>query len=193
MGIKGKAHAGLKESFHKKRLVFSGTVDFRADTVTLPNGKKATREFVDHPGAVAVLPVLPDGRIIFVRQFRYPVGEATLEIPAGKLNSASDSLLKRVKAELKEETGYTAAKIEPLLSFWATPAFSSEVLHIFTACGLRCGAPDPDEDEFINIEILPFEEAWKLVRKNVIKDAKTIIALQAWKIKRLEDQRISRK
>jgi len=185
---KGKAHAGLRENFHKKRLVFSGTVNFRADTVTLPNGKKATREFVDHPGAVAVLPVLPDGRIIFVRQFRYPVGEATLEVPAGKLNSASDGLLKRVKAELKEETGYTAAKIKPLLSFWPTPAFSSEVLHIFTASGLRGGAPDPDEDEFINIEILPFETALGLVKKGVIKDAKTIIALQAWKIKLLENK-----
>jgi len=186
MGIKGKAHAGLKESFHKKRTVYSGAVDFREDTVTLPNGKKATRAFMLHPGAVAVLPVLDDGRIVFVRQYRYPVAAATLEIPAGKLNSVSDKPLGRVKAELREETGYTATSIKQLTSFWPTTAFSNEVIYIYTASGLRGGAQDLDHDEFVNVEILSFEKAWQLVRKNVIKDAKTIIALQAWKIKLLE-------
>lgn len=174
------------EKKHKRRLVFSGTVDFRADTVTLPNGKRSTREFVDHPGAVAVLPVLPDGRIVFVRQFRYPVGVATLEIPAGKLNSAADNPLARVKAELKEETGYTAASIKPLLSYWPTPAFSTEVLHVFTATGLRGGKPEPDEDEFLTLETIPFEKAWRMVLNGRIRDSKTVIALQAWKIKLLE-------
>jgi len=181
-----KKHAGLTERFHKKRLVFSGTVDFRADTVVLPNGKKATRAFMAHPGAVAVLPVLPDGRIIFVRQYRYPVGEATLEIPAGKLNSAADRPLARAKAELQEETGYTAKTIKPLVAFWPTTAFSNEVLHIFTASGLRPGPASPDEDEFVRTEVLPFEKAWRLFKAGTIRDAKTIIALQAWKIKLLE-------
>lgn len=188
MAEKRNRHAGLTESLHKKRVVYSGTVDFRADTVVLPNGKKVARAFMAHPGAVAVLPVLPDGRIIFVRQYRYPVAEATLEIPAGKLNSASDRPLARVKAELKEETGYTAAGIKPLISFWPTTAFSNEVLHIFTASGLRGGTPDPDDDEFLRVEILHFDKAWGLVKKGVIKDAKTIIALQAWKIKLLENK-----
>ncbi len=189
MPKKGTAHAGLKENFHKKRVVYSGTVDFRADTVLLPNGKKATRAFMSHPGAVAVLPVLDDGRIVFVRQYRYPVAEATLEIPAGKLNSASDKPLGRVKAELKEETGYAAASIKPLISFWPTTAFSNEVLHIYTASGLRGGThQDLDDDEFVNVEIMAFEQAWGLLKKGVIKDAKTIIALQAWKIKLLEKQ-----
>src|SRR3989338_3728979 len=84
MPLKKDKHAGLTESFHKKKIVYSGAVDFRADTVTLPNGRKATRDFMSHPGAVAVLPVLDDGRIVFVRQYRYPVAEATLEIPAGE-------------------------------------------------------------------------------------------------------------
>ena len=174
------------EKKHRHRLVFSGTVNFRADTVTLPNGKKATREFVDHPGAVAVLPVLPDGRIVFVRQFRYPVGLATLEIPAGKLNGPRDNPLKRVKAELKEETGYTAKKITPILSYWPTPAFSTEVLYIYTATGLSGGAPNPDEDEFLTLETIPFEKAWQMVETGRIRDSKTVIALQAWKIKLLE-------
>lgn len=174
------------EKAFRKRLLFTGTVKFRADTVVLPNGKKATREFMSHPGAVAVLPVLPGGEIIFVRQFRYPVGRATLEIPAGKLNSAADNTLVRVKAELKEETGYTAAKITPLLTYWPTPAFSDEVLHIFTAQGLRGGIPAPDEDEFLRVEILSFDKAWRMIKTGAIRDSKTVIALQAWKIKLLE-------
>ena len=189
MALKKDKHAGLTESFHKKKIVYSGAVDFRADTVTLPNGRKATRAFMSHPGAVAVLPVLDDGRIVFVRQYRYPVAEATLEIPAGKLNSISDKPLGRVKAELKEETGYTAASIKPLISFWPTTAFSNEVLYIYTASGLRGGThQNLDEDEFVNVEIMPFEKAWGLVKKGVIRDAKTIIALQAWKIKLLENK-----
>lgn len=176
----------LKEDLHETKLLFSGTVKFRADTVVLPNGRKATREFMDHPGAVAVLPVLPNGDVIFVRQHRYPVGEDTLEIPAGKLHSAKDDLLRRVKAELKEETGYTARKIRPLLSYWPTPAFSNEVLYIYTAEGLTPGEASPDEDEFLRVEILPFAKAMALVKKGAIRDSKSLIALQAWKIKLLE-------
>jgi len=181
-----KAVSKLKEHFHRKKLVFSGTVKFRADTVVLPNGKKATREFMDHPGAVAVLPVLPGGKVIFVRQHRYPVGEDTLEIPAGKLHAGPDDLLTRVKAELREETGYTAKKIKPLLSYWPTPAFANEVLHLYTAEDLTPGKAAPDEDEFLNVEIYPFEKALAMIKKGHIKDSKTIIALQAWKIKLLE-------
>jgi len=183
-----KAHRGLVEKFHSKKLVYSGVIDFRADTVVLPNGKKATRQFIAHPGAVAVLPLLPDGRVIFVRQYRYPVKEATLEIPAGKMRSAADSPLVRAKAELKEETGYTAARIKPLFSFWPSTAFSDELLRIYTAEGLRRGTPSPDDDEFINTEVIPFDKAWDMVRRGGIKDAKTVIALQAWKIRLLSKQ-----
>ena len=122
-----KSKHPYSEKKHAHKLIFKGTVSFRADKVKLPNGRISTREFMDHPGAVAVLPVLPDGRIIFVRQYRYPVGQATLEIPAGKLHSPKDSPLRRVKAELKEETGYTAASLKPLLRYWPTAAFSNEV------------------------------------------------------------------
>lgn len=174
------------EKKQAQRLVFKGTVNFRADTVRLPNGKKAIREFVEHPGAVAVLPVLPDGRILFVRQFRYPVGQATLEIPAGKLHSPDDNPLKRVKAELKEETGYTAASFKPLFSYWPTAAFSTEVIHVYIAGGLKAGKAQPDEDEFLTLEALPFEKAWRLAQAGRIRDSKTLLALQAWKIKLLE-------
>lgn len=175
------AHA---EKLVKKRLVFSGgAVNFRADAVRLPDGKPATREFMDHPGAVAILPVLHNGDIVLVRQYRYPVGESTLEIPAGKLHSSKDSPLKRAKAELKEETGYTAARLKELAAFWPTPAFSNELLHVYLATGLKAGEAAPDEDEFISVERLSFNKAYKLALAGKIKDAKTIIALQAYALR----------
>ncbi len=173
------------EKLFEKRLktgrVYSGkAVNFRVDTIRLPDGGIATREFLDHPGAVAVLPVLENGDILFVRQYRYPVGRATLEIPAGKLHSAGDPPLKRARAELREETGYTAASMERIMSFWPTPAFSNEILHVFIARGLKAGAPSPDEDEFITAERLPSGKAMGLIRSGKIRDAKTIIAIQAY-------------
>ncbi|OGS07965.1 MAG: hypothetical protein A2270_08785 [Elusimicrobia bacterium RIFOXYA12_FULL_51_18] len=169
----------------KRREIFSGgAVNFRADSIRLPDGKTATREFMDHPGAVAVLPVLASGEVILVRQYRYPVGEATLEIPAGKLHSKNDSPVKRARAELREETGYTAASLKPLTSFWPTPAFSNELLHIYIATGLKAGKTQPDDDEFIKVERMPFKTALRLARTGKIRDAKTIIALQAYALRR---------
>ncbi len=173
----------LIEKQLKRRMIFSGNaVNFRADLIRLPNGRTATREFMDHPGAVAVLPVLENGDIVMVRQYRYPVDATTLEIPAGKLHSKKDPLAARARAELREETGYTAAGLEKLLAFWPTTAFSSEVLHIYLATGLTAGQTAPDEDEFIQVETIPFKKALRLVGTGKIKDAKTIIALQAYKI-----------
>jgi ADP-ribose pyrophosphatase len=171
----------------KREKIFSGNaVNFRADTVRLPDGGTATREFMDHPGAVAILPVMENGDIILVRQYRYPVGQATLEIPAGKLHFGKDPLIGRARAELREETGYTAASFKRIMSFWPTPAFSSELLHIFVAGGLKAGKPSPDEDEFIRTERMPFARAYGLVRTGRIRDAKTILALQAYKIRCIE-------
>ncbi|MCX5786833.1 MAG: NUDIX hydrolase [Elusimicrobia bacterium] len=170
----------IEKKFRKVYAYRGNAVALRADEVLLPNGRKGTREFLEHPGAVAVLPVLDDGRLIFVRQYRYPVGRVTLEIPAGKMHSLKDSPLKRVKAELKEETGCTAKTIEPLLDFWPTPAFSDELLRIYLAFGIRHGQASPDEDEFLKVEILSFKKAWAMLERGEIKDSKTIIALQAY-------------
>lgn len=167
--------------------IYSGkAVNFRVDTVRLPDGGAATREFMDHPGAVAVLPVLENGDLLLVRQYRYPVSRATLEVPAGKLLSAGDPPSKRARAELREETGYTAASLERVMSFWPTPAFSNEILHIFIAGGLKAGKPSPDEDEFIITERMPFGRAFSLVRSGKIRDAKTIIAIQAYALRKMK-------
>lgn len=166
------------EKKHKENEIYSGkAISFRVDKVVLPNKKIATREFMDHPGAVAVLPVDEDGNIIFVTQYRYPIKELTYEIPAGKLNHKRDDFLKRAIAELKEETGYTAKKMIHMIDFWPTPAFSNEILKIYLALGLKNGESNPDEDEFLNVVKINEKKALDMVKKGKIKDSKTIIAL----------------
>jgi len=176
--------AGLIETFVRKKTVWRGrAVDFRVDTVRLPNGKLATREFLDHPGAVGVIPLLPDGRVVMVRQYRHPVREVTLELPAGKLDPR-ESPLSCVKRELREETGFTARKITPLIQYWPTPAFANEVLHLYVAEGLKAGKMNTDEDEFLECVTLPLRRALELARRGEIKDSKTVIGLLAcavWK------------
>ena len=171
--------AHLVETRLRKKTVYrGGAVSFCVDDVRLPNGKKAVREYMDHPGAVCVVPFLDKDTLVLVRQYRYPVGEVTLELPAGKLD-AKESLLSCVKRELREETGYTARRVSKLTDYWPTPAFANEVLHIFVAEGLRGHAASPDPDEFLEVKEMPFKEALGLVRSGKIRDSKTVIALLA--------------
>lgn len=163
-----------KNTLHKGK-----SIDFCVDDVTLPDGKPATREYIDHPGAVGVVPVLGDGRIVLVRQYRYPVEEVTLELPAGKLAKGEDPVA-CVQRELAEETGYTAGTITPLLDYWPTPAFANEVLHLYVAEGLKEGAVHPDADEFIETVEMPLEEALGLCRRGFVKDSKTLVGLLAY-------------
>ena len=102
----------------------------RKDTVRLPDGNTSVREWITHPGASAVIPLLPDGRVVLVRQYRYPVQAVTLEIPAGKLDSAGEDPLECAKRELKEETGYTAEKYTMLTKVATTVGFSNEFIHM---------------------------------------------------------------
>jgi ADP-ribose pyrophosphatase len=167
----------LTEKLFKKQCVYKGkAVDMHNDIVILPNNEKATREYLGHPGAVAVVPFINKTDIVFVRQFRYPVNEITYEIPAGKLDK-NEKLLKCVNREQEEETGFKAKKLKNFFSFWPTPAFSNEVLHIFKAVDLAKGTINPDEDEFINTVIIPYKKAIEMIKNGKIKDSKTIIAL----------------
>ncbi len=184
-----KTHRLMETPVKKNPVYEGGAVDFYVDTVKMINNKTAKREYLNHPGAVAVLPVLDSGEVILVEQYRYPVGEATFEIPAGKMHRGKDSPLKRAKAELREETGYTARKIEKLTTFWPCCAFSSEALHLYIATGLVPGKAQPDEDEFLNMHKVPFAKAYKMVADGKIKDAKTIIALQAYAIRQLNKRK----
>ena len=171
--------AGLIETFVRKKTVWRGrAVDFRVDTVRLPNGKLATREFLDHPGAVGVVPFLDRNTVVMVRQYRHPVGEVTLELPAGKLDRG-ESVMACLKRELREETGYTARAYTRLIRYWPTPAFANEVLHLFVAEGLKAGKMRADEDEFLECVTVPFRKALDMVKRGEIKDSKTVVGLLA--------------
>ncbi len=169
----------LREKVYKKNKVYVGkVVDFCNDEIILPDGNKATREYIDHPGAVAIIPFVNKTDIILVRQYRYPVDEITYEIPAGKLEPGKkESLLGCAKRELKEETGYKAKTIKKLISFWPSSAFSNEELVIYIAKDLVKGTVNPDDDEFIENLAVPFKKALQMVKQGKIKDSKTVIAL----------------
>lgn len=169
----------LKEKVYKKNKIYTGkAVDFYNDEIILPNGKKATREYINHPGAVAIVPFVNELDIVLVKQYRYPVKKTTYEIPAGKLDiSKKESLLECAKRELKEETGYSTKTIKKLISFWPSSAFSNEKLVIYVAKNLVQGKVNPDADEFIENLVVPFKRALQMVKQGKIKDSKTVIAL----------------
>ena len=151
------------------------------DTVTLPNGAPAVRELIRHQGAVAVVPITDDGRVIVERQFRYPLNEVITEIPAGKLDSISEDRLEAAKRELREETGYTAEEWISLGDYHPTVAYSDERITMFLARGLKKGERDLDEDEFLNVELKPLDELVIDVLEGRITDGKTQTAvLKAW-------------
>ena len=149
----------------------------KCDLVRLPNGREASREWIQHPGAAAVLPMLSDGRVVLVRQYRYPVQSVTLEIPAGKMDIPGEDPLACAMRELKEETGYTAEKFTKLTTIATTVGFSNECIHIYAAQGLVSGTQCPDEDEFIHVQRILLSEAVQMVRDGKIIDAKSITAI----------------
>ena len=170
--------ADLIEQKVSSQDVFDGTLlHVKKDTVRLPNGNIAYREWIKHPGASAVLPVTSEGRLIFVRQYRYPIQQVTLEIPAGKLDAEGEDPLDCAKRELSEETGYQAEKYTFLTKLATTVGSSNEFIYISAAEGLTAGRQHPDEDEFINVCTLPMDEAMAKVRSGEICDAKSITAV----------------
>ena len=146
-------------------------------TNQLPNGKAAKREIAVHVGASAVLPIDGEGNIYLVRQFRAPIDQILLEIPAGKLDSVDEDRLLAAKRELKEETGLEAENWLHLTDTFTTPGFSNERISLYLARDLHQGETCPDEDEFLNLVKLPFREALDMVLRGEIRDAKTQIAI----------------
>ncbi|OGR94021.1 MAG: hypothetical protein A2902_01780 [Elusimicrobia bacterium RIFCSPLOWO2_01_FULL_64_13] len=178
----------MKEKFLRQYFSYRGrAVGFRCDEVRLPGKKTAWREYLTHPGAVAIIPFLDHpgrvplrlARVAMVEQFRYPVGRLTEELPAGKLD-AGERLAGCLARELKEETGYTGGKFHKLLSYWPTPAFSQELIHIYWAVGLRSGKSRPDEDEFLRVRIDRFGDLLRKIRDGRIRDSKTVIGILAF-------------
>ena len=160
-----------------EKTVFDGVLlHIQKDTVKLPNGHEATREWVRHQGAASVLPILPNGDVILVRQYRYPIGKVTLEVPAGKLDKNEEPLNCAIR-ELEEETGFVADKIKKLTTIATTVGFSNEYIHLYVAEDLSVGKFNPDDDEFINVVKMPFAEALKKVENGEIFDAKSMISI----------------
>lgn len=147
------------------------------DTVELPNGNPATREVIRHVGAVAVIPVTDDGKIIMERQFRYPLNRVVTEIPAGKLDSFTEDRLSAAKRELEEETGYTAKEWTLLGDYYPTPAYCDERITLYLARGLEQGQRHLDEDEFLNFEAIPLPRLVDDVMNGNITDGKTQVAI----------------
>jgi len=164
----------LMEKTVESRVLFEGKIiTVRLDKAELPNGRVASREVVEHPGGVAVFAMDGQGRVALVRQFRYPLGEVTLELPAGKLEPGEDPRASGLR-ELEEEVGASCGRLTYLGCLYSSPGFSSEVLHMYLAQELTEGACHPDEDEFLSVERIPFSALVEQVRQGEIKDAKTV-------------------
>ena len=148
----------------------------RRDRVALPDGNESVREYICHPGAVVVLAVLPDGRLLFERQFRYPLRRAFLELPAGKIDAGED-LLACARRELREETGYEAAEWRHLGVMHPCIGYSDERIEIFLARGLTHVGDALDDGEFLEIVSFSLDEIIGAVHKGEITDGKTIVAL----------------
>ena len=168
------------EHLAEKKISGEGVYDgiflkMKRDTVSLPDGQHAVREYLEHPGAVAILAVLDDGRILLERQYRYPIAQAVIEIPAGKLNTGEDPLL-CAQRELQEETGYTAKHWSKIRRIHPVISYSTEFIDIYLAEGLSPGPALLDEEEFLDVFAAPLEELLHWVEMGKITDVKTIIS-----------------
>ena len=158
--------------------VFDGRLlKVRVDRVALAGGRETTREVVEHPGAVAIVPLLDDGRVVLVRQYRHAVGRALLEIPAGTLDQQGESPEAAAARELEEETGYRAAEFERLAAFYPAPGFATEHMTLYLATGLTEGAQGLMEDEEITTELVALDEVPARLARGDLSDAKTLVGL----------------
>jgi ADP-ribose pyrophosphatase len=167
----------LQETRVDSEAVFDGKLlHVRRDTVRLPDGKLATREYIVHPGAVLMLPVLPDGRLVAVRQFRYPIGEVLIEFPAGKLDPGEGALA-TAERELREEAGYRAGRWEPLGRVHPVVGYSTELIELYVARDLTHVGAALDDGEFLEVVEMSLGEMLSALDRGEITDAKTVVAL----------------
>ncbi|MEN3034878.1 MAG: NUDIX hydrolase [Candidatus Methanosuratincola sp.] len=156
--------------------IFSGrAISLKVEDVRLPSGKLARRETVIHPGAVAIV-ALEGGDVLLERQYRHTAKRVIWEIPAGTIEKG-EGPEECARRELTEETGYTAEKMDRVFSFYAAPGYSTEIIHLFLAQGLKRSSKKLDEDEEIDAVFVPISKAIEMVRENEIEDAKTAIGI----------------
>lgn len=168
----------LRETQLSSKEIFNGRIlHVFEDTVRLPNGAAASREYLRHIGAVCVIPVLEDGTVLVERQYRYPVAQVLTEIPAGKLDAKDEDHLLAAQRELREETGATAERWTSLGVFYPACAYSDEAIEMYLAQGLHFGERHLDADEFLNVARVPLPQLVEEVMAGRIPDAKTQIAI----------------
>ena len=166
--------AGLAEKPLTEDVAWTGRIfNVNRLQVELPDGRRALRDVVRHPGAVAVVALTAEGRICLVRQYRTALGRVTVEIPAGKLERGEDPAV-AARRELSEETGASCETLTPLGEILASPGGFTEVLHLYMATGLTFGSQHPDEDEFISFERVPFDALLDRCLSGELRDGKTV-------------------
>lgn len=169
-----KEYEQLCERYKSGREVYHGPLlHVYHDRVILPNGNETGRDYIKHLGAVCVVPVTEDNKVVVERQFRYPADKVFTEIPAGKLDSAEEDRLDAAKRELMEETGYTADEWTWIGDLYSAVAYSNELISMYLARSLHKGERHLDADEFLNVALVPIEELVKQVMDGEITDAKT--------------------
>jgi len=175
--LKSSKRFDLTERFVSGEQVFDGTLlKVRRDLVRLPDGSQGTREYIRHPGAVAIVPLFDDGRVLLERQFRYPHGREFIEVPAGKLDP-DETTLACAKRELLEETGYKAEQWQRIGIIHTAIAYTDEAIELFLARKLEHVGRKLDQGEFLETLVVPFDEAIAMIRDGRITDAKTVAAL----------------
>ncbi|UAL50907.1 MULTISPECIES: NUDIX hydrolase [Metabacillus] len=175
----------LKETTKSSEKLFSGRIiDLYLEEVELPNGKTSTREIIKHPGAVAVIAITKENKIVMVQQYRKAMERVLVEIPAGKLEKGEQPDV-TAKRELEEETGYTTESLQHLLSFYTSPGFADELVHLYFTEELEIltEKAELDEDEFVDVLEVTLEEAQEMIDNQRIFDAKTAYAVQYLQLK----------
>lgn len=182
--------ADYQEKMISSKKIYDGRIiNLRVDEVALPDGKTSKREIVEYAGAVAVVPINEKGELLLVRQYRYAVGETLLEIPAGKIEPGEDNASSAGR-ELTEETGYTAGNLKHLISFYSTPGFTNEQIHLFLATELSLKKQSLDDDEFIDVVTVSLKQALEMIMSGKIRDAKSIAGILT-ALKFLKDKNIT--
>lgn len=167
----------LQESSYQEELVYQGIiVRVRRDEVTLSDNTHAQREVVEHPGGVAVFAIDETEQVVMVRQFRYPVQETVLELPAGKLEPGEDPLASALR-ELEEETGIVPAEVIPMGFSYSSPGIFTEKIHYYLARGLQQTKAHPDEGELLEVTKIPLQTLVEQIKSGKIQDGKTIIGI----------------
>ena len=172
-----------------RELAYQGTVlKVYKDHMKFSNGNTEDWDFIHHDGAAAVIPVMDDGKILMVKQYRNALERDTLEIPAGKLDDPDEEGIVCASRELKEETGYSSDDLEWLLTIRTTVAFCNERIEVFVARNLIPGEQHLDEDEFVDVEAYKLEELKEMIFEGKIQDSKTMAAILAYESKYLHGQ-----